>query len=163
LVVQAADQVFIPNNLPYIVKFEEGHSMQAPAGMVALPSEEVNLHMNKLIRAGLKDAGLQGGLDGGGDPSSLSKEKGQYGAGGDDNSQHPQGFEERAHFLHGRHPPHVKDSREMTIRKAGILPSNLLTRDVHARAKRWRERLPAVLGFVHTSCSLEVQARWHQS
>src|SRR6185369_17459662 len=137
--------------------------MQAPAGMVARPSEEVNLHMNKLIRAGLKDAGLQGGLDGGGDPSSLSKEKGQYGAGGDDNSQHPQGFEERAHFLHSRHPPHLKDSREMTIRKAGILPSNLLTREVHPRAKRWRERLPAVLGFVHTSCSLEVQTRWHQS
>ena len=64
--VQAADQVFIPNNLPYIVKLKEGPSMQAPAGMVALPSEEVNLHMNKLIRAGLKDAGLQGGLDGGG-------------------------------------------------------------------------------------------------
>jgi len=34
-VVQAADQVFIPNNLPYIVKLKEGHSMQAPAGMVA--------------------------------------------------------------------------------------------------------------------------------
>ena len=43
-------------------------------------------------------------LDGGGDPSSLSKENGQYGAGGDDDSQHPQGLEERAHFLHGRHP-----------------------------------------------------------
>jgi hypothetical protein len=26
----------------------------------------------------------------------------------------------------------VKDSREVTIRKAGILPSNLLTREVHA-------------------------------
>jgi len=162
--VQAADQVFIPNNLPYIVKLKEGHSMQAPAGMVALPSEEVNLHMNKLIRAGLKDAGLRGGLDGGGDPSSLSKEKGQYGAGGDDDSQHPQGFEERAHFLHGRHPPHVKDSREMTIRKAGILPSNLLTREVHARAKRWRGKVACCSGIlVHTSCSLEVQSRWHQS
>lgn len=52
---------------------------------------------------------------------SLSKEKGQYGAGGDDDSQHPQGLEECAHFLHGRHLPHLKDSREMTFRKAGIL------------------------------------------
>ena len=57
-----------------------------------------------------------------GDPSSLSKEKGQYGAGGDDDSQHSQGLEKRAHFLHGRHPPHMKDSREMPFRKAGIFP-----------------------------------------
>jgi len=57
-----------------------------------------------------------------GRPSSLSKEKNQHGAGGDDDSQHPQGLEERAHFLHGNHPPHVKDSREMTFRKAGMLP-----------------------------------------
>jgi len=58
----------------------------------------------------------------GGNPSSLSKEKGQYGAGGDDYSQHPQGLKERAHFLHGRHLPHMKDSRETSFRKAGILP-----------------------------------------
>ena len=48
----------ISNNLPYIVKIEEGHSRQAPAGMVALSIEEVNLQMNKLIAEGLKDAGL---------------------------------------------------------------------------------------------------------
>ena len=61
---------------------------------------------------------------GGGDPSSLSKENGQYGAGGDDDSQHSQGLEEHAHFLHGRHPPQMKDSREMPFRKAAFSPSD---------------------------------------
>lgn len=43
-------------------------------------------------------------------PSSLSKENRQRGSGGDDESQYPQGLEERSHFCHGRHPLEIKDS-----------------------------------------------------
>lgn len=71
---------------------------------MARSSKEMNLQMNKFITEGLKDTGLLGGLDGRRDPPLLSKEKGQYGAGGDDDSQHPQRLEERAHFPHDRYP-----------------------------------------------------------
>lgn len=56
--MKPGDTIWISNNLPYIVKLEEGHSKQAPAGMVALSIEEVNLSMSKLEREGLRDAGL---------------------------------------------------------------------------------------------------------
>ncbi len=56
--VRPGDTIWISNNLPYIVKLEEGHSQQAPQGMVALSIAEVDLRMNKLIAEGLKDAGL---------------------------------------------------------------------------------------------------------
>lgn len=72
LVVQPGDEIWISNNLPYIVKLEEGgytkkketgktkggFSLQAPHGMVAVSIEEVKLQMNRLIAEGLKDAGL---------------------------------------------------------------------------------------------------------
>lgn len=48
----------ISNNLPYIVKLENGHSKQSPAGMVAVSIAEVDVAMNRLVREGLKDAGL---------------------------------------------------------------------------------------------------------
>lgn len=40
--------IFISNNLPYILELENGHSKQAPEGMVALSIEEVDLKMNTL-------------------------------------------------------------------------------------------------------------------
>lgn len=53
------EQVWISNNLPYIVKLEEGHSKQAPPkAMVALSIEEVQAKMERLVQEGLKDAGL---------------------------------------------------------------------------------------------------------
>lgn len=58
LVVRPGDSIVISNNLPYITALEDAHSQQAPAGMVALSIEEVNLKMNALMQAGLKDAGL---------------------------------------------------------------------------------------------------------
>ena len=56
--VTTVDQIWISNNVPYIVKLEEGHSKQAPQGMVAVSIEEVTLKMESLVREGLKDAGL---------------------------------------------------------------------------------------------------------
>jgi len=56
--VQPGDSIWISNNLPYIVKLEEGHSQQAPAGMVAVSLAEVDTAMSRLEREGLKDAGL---------------------------------------------------------------------------------------------------------
>lgn len=56
--VQPGDSIVISNNLPYIVKLEEGHSKQAPHGMVALSIAEVNTSMGRLMAEGLKDAGL---------------------------------------------------------------------------------------------------------
>jgi len=56
--VQPGDTVVISNNLPYIVELENGHSKQAPVGMVAVSIEEVNVMMGKLVSEGLKDAGL---------------------------------------------------------------------------------------------------------
>jgi|CXWL01.1.fsa_nt_gi hypothetical protein len=44
------EPIWITNNLPYIVKLEEGHSQQAPKGMVVLSVEEVTLKMNLLTK-----------------------------------------------------------------------------------------------------------------
>jgi|GEM_PF-279419 hypothetical protein len=57
-VVKTGDTIWISNNLPYIVRLEQGHSRQAPSGMVALSIQEMNVKMSQLIRAGLQDAGL---------------------------------------------------------------------------------------------------------
>jgi hypothetical protein len=56
--MKPGDTIWISNNLPYIVKLEEGHSKQAPAGMVAVSIAEVNVSMSRLVQEGLKDAGL---------------------------------------------------------------------------------------------------------
>jgi hypothetical protein len=56
--VRPGDEIWISNNLPYIVELEKGHSKQAPQGMVALSIGEVQLAMNRLEREGLRDAGL---------------------------------------------------------------------------------------------------------
>lgn len=56
--VKPGDEIWITNNLPYIVELEKGHSKQAPAGMVALSIEEVTLAMGRLEREGLRDVGL---------------------------------------------------------------------------------------------------------
>lgn len=58
LAVQPGQAIYITNNLPYVGELERGHSKQAPAGMVALSIEEVNVAMSKLVAEGLKDAGL---------------------------------------------------------------------------------------------------------
>lgn len=58
LQVNPGDTIWISNNLPYIVTLEEGHSKQAPAGMVAVSIEEVNVAMSTLLAEGIKDAGL---------------------------------------------------------------------------------------------------------
>jgi hypothetical protein len=38
--LRAGDVIFLVNNLPYILRLEDGHSGQAPAGMVALSIQE---------------------------------------------------------------------------------------------------------------------------
>lgn len=38
--VKAGDVVYLANNLPYAMELEEGHSQQAPAGMVNLTAQE---------------------------------------------------------------------------------------------------------------------------
>lgn len=37
---EAGDKIYVVNNLPYIQRLEEGHSQQAPQGMVALTLQE---------------------------------------------------------------------------------------------------------------------------
>ena len=39
---QPGESIWISNNLPYITALEDGHSKQAPAGMVALSLAEVS-------------------------------------------------------------------------------------------------------------------------
>lgn len=57
--VQPGDEIWISNNLPYIVELEKGHSkQQAPAGMVAVSIAEVDTAMSRLEREGLREAGL---------------------------------------------------------------------------------------------------------
>ena len=41
---QPGDDIWISNNIHYIVKLEHGHSQQAPHGMVGLTLEELQLH-----------------------------------------------------------------------------------------------------------------------
>lgn len=50
--VQPGDTIWISNNLPYITRLEDGHSQQAPAGMVKLSIEEVKLKMGALMAGG---------------------------------------------------------------------------------------------------------------
>lgn len=56
--VESGQTIYITSNLSYIVPLEEGHSQQAPAGMVAVSIEEIKLSMAALVSAGVKDAGL---------------------------------------------------------------------------------------------------------
>lgn len=56
--VRLNESLVISNNLPYIVKLNEGHSQQAPKAFVELAIEEVNVQMERICREGLKDAGL---------------------------------------------------------------------------------------------------------
>lgn len=58
LAVGPGDTVIISNNLPYINALEDGHSKQAPFGMVAVSMMEVRAKMAALIAAGVQDAGL---------------------------------------------------------------------------------------------------------
>lgn len=58
LTVQPGDTIWISNNLPYIGELENGHSQQAPAGMVAVSIAEVETTMSRLEAQGIKDAGL---------------------------------------------------------------------------------------------------------
>lgn len=43
--------VWISNNLPYIEALEQGHSQQAPSGMVALSIAETELELDTALRA----------------------------------------------------------------------------------------------------------------
>lgn len=58
LLVKPGETIWIANNLPYITALEDGHSKQAPSGMVALSIEEIRLKMRALISEGLRDANL---------------------------------------------------------------------------------------------------------
>ncbi len=42
--------IYITNNLPYAQKLEDGHSKQAPAGMVALTMAEIDAGIKNVIR-----------------------------------------------------------------------------------------------------------------
>ena len=56
--VRPGDSVVISNNLPYITALENGHSRQAPFGMVAVSIQEVRTNMGALIGAAIADVGL---------------------------------------------------------------------------------------------------------
>ena len=58
LSVGPGDIVWTTNNLPYVGELENGHSWQAPLGMVAVSMEEVKLNIASQIADGVKDAGL---------------------------------------------------------------------------------------------------------
>jgi hypothetical protein len=45
---KAGDTIFLTNNLPYIMRLEEGSSQQAPAGMVALTVQEFATIVNQI-------------------------------------------------------------------------------------------------------------------
>lgn len=45
------EPIWISNNLPYIEELERGHSLQAPAGMVAISIIEVDMRLEALLRA----------------------------------------------------------------------------------------------------------------
>lgn len=46
--VEAGDIIYLVNNLPYANKLEQGHSTQAPAGMVALSVQEFRAIANEI-------------------------------------------------------------------------------------------------------------------
>jgi len=48
--VQAYDDIWIANNLPYIERLEHGHSGQAPSGMVALAIQETETELDVALR-----------------------------------------------------------------------------------------------------------------
>ena len=56
--VRINEQIVISNNLPYILELENGHSQQAPVGMAAVSIEEVQLKMEALMAAAIKDVRL---------------------------------------------------------------------------------------------------------
>lgn len=58
LMIRPGEAIWISNNLPYITALEDGHSRQAPGGMVALSIQEIRLVMRGLIAEGARDAGL---------------------------------------------------------------------------------------------------------
>ncbi len=58
LTVKPGDEIWISNNLPYIVELEKGHSKKAPEGMVALSIAEVDHNMSRLEQTAVKEAGL---------------------------------------------------------------------------------------------------------
>ena len=49
-VVGMARTIWITNSLPYILALEHGHSQQAPTGMVALSVEEIESHLDSIVR-----------------------------------------------------------------------------------------------------------------
>lgn len=58
LEVTPQDEIWISNNLPYIVALEHGHSQQAPAGMVMLSVFEVSAELDVLMNHALREVGL---------------------------------------------------------------------------------------------------------
>lgn len=46
--MEAGDVIYLASNLPYIMKLEEGHSDQAPAGMVGLTVQELQSIANQV-------------------------------------------------------------------------------------------------------------------
>lgn len=47
--IDGSQQIFILNNVEYIEALEEGHSQQAPAGMVRISIAEVELEINTIV------------------------------------------------------------------------------------------------------------------
>lgn len=56
--VKAGDAVWISNNMPYIGALENGHSKQAPHGMVKLTEVEMKQEMRAIETAALRARGL---------------------------------------------------------------------------------------------------------
>lgn len=52
------NSVFIVNNLPYIQALEDGHSKQAPNGMVRLAVQAAELRIDKALKEAADEAGL---------------------------------------------------------------------------------------------------------
>ena len=48
--IEAGDTVVLSDNVPYIGELENGHSKQAPAGMVRLSIEETKTAMGGIVR-----------------------------------------------------------------------------------------------------------------
>lgn len=46
--VEAGDVIYLSNNLPYAERLEDGYSLQAPAGMVALSVQEFQAIANEI-------------------------------------------------------------------------------------------------------------------
>lgn len=60
----SSDEVaFVVNNLPYIAALEEGHSQQAPAGMVAITMAQMQLLADEIMRSIRAEAAQISSLD----------------------------------------------------------------------------------------------------